>query len=281
MARWNLVVCSLASCLTLLASSTALAGKKVVVGTKAAPNGRVSYDEVDHQLLDALLKKYVDDYGDVDYATWQKSANDMRALDSYLGELSRVEPRWQATRPAMLAFWINAYNAVTIRGILREYPTSSIRNHTPRLYGYHIWKDLLLVVGDHNYSLEQIEHQILRKLDEPRVHFAIVCASKGCPRLLSEAYIGERLEEQLVANTRHFFAKLGNFRHDANAQTFHVSPIMKWFDEDFGIDQAARLKTIAPYLQTPAARQAALNNNVRVKYLDYDWSLNDQRAARR
>jgi hypothetical protein len=179
-----------------------------------------------------------------------------------------------------LAYWVNAYNAVTIKGILREYPTTSIRNHTARVFGYNIWKDLQLIVSGAGFSLEQIEHEILRKLNEPRIHLAIVCASRSCPKLRAEAYTAERLDEQLVLNARDFFANSGNFRHDFRGQQFHLSAIMKWFAEDFGRDQAAQLRAISPYLPTPAARQAAEANSVRVSYLSYDWGLNDQAALR-
>jgi hypothetical protein len=106
---------------------------------------------------------------------------------------------------------INAYNAVTVRGILREYPTSSIQNHAAKWLGYNIRKDLLLLVGGQPYSLDQIEHEILRKLDEPRIHFAIVCASRSWPRLGNRAYTAADLENQLDFNTQAFFADPGNF----------------------------------------------------------------------
>lgn len=274
---------AVARCFTLtsvFAVSVSYAGEKVSVGHDVPANQRISIDRIDHSSLDALLKKYVDGSGNVDYTGWQRSAADMRALDAYLAHLSSAEPRQRASRNATLAFWINAYNAVTIKGILREYPTTSIRNHTARVFGYNIWKDLLLVVGGASFSLEQIEHQILRKLNEPRIHFAIVCASKSCPKLRAEAYTADRLEEQLVANTRDFFANPSNFRHDARTRRFYLSSILSWFGEDFGSDQAAQLRAIAPYLPTSGGQQAAEANAVRVSYFDYDWGLNDQAAVR-
>ncbi|MBP88958.1 MAG: hypothetical protein CMJ64_19960 [Planctomycetaceae bacterium] len=209
----------------------------------------------------------------MNYTAWQRSAADVQALDGYIAHLSTADPRQRASRNGTLAFWINAYNAVTMKGILREFPTTSIRNHTARLFGYNIWKDLLLVVGGAGFSLEQMEHEILRKLNEPRMHFAIVRASKSCPKLRAEAYTPQRLEELLVANA-------GNFRHDARAQQFYLSSILSWFGEDFGRDQAAQLRAIAPYLPTAAARQAAETNSVRISYLSYDWGLNDQATVR-
>ena len=255
------------------------AGTKVVLGRNVNRGQLVSMDQANHATWDALLKRYVDGKGNVAYAQWQKSAQDTQALDAYLAALSAADPRGRASRDAQLAFWINAYNAVTLRGILREYPTSSIRNHTAKVFGYNIWKDLLLTVGGQAYSLDQMEHEVLRKMGEPRIHFAIVCASRSCPRLLNEAYTAEKLNEQLTTNTRVFFANPGNFQFAPSQRQMHLSSILKWFGEDFGNGQAAQLRTIAPYLPTRQAYDAALANAVSVSYLDYDWGLNDQATA--
>ena len=273
----NLIVLGIAiGCLFAVAVDATAAN--VVVGRKVASSQRVSIDRIDHRVWDALLQKYVNDNGNVNYTGWNASAADMKALDGYLSTLSMAEPKMRASREAKLAFWINAYNAVTVKGILREYPTTSIRNHTARLIGYNIWKNLLLIVGDETPSLEGIEHEILRKMGEPRIHFAIVCASNSCPRLLNMAYTADNLEEQLVANTKHFFANAENFRYSNG--TFHLSSIMKWFATDFGSDSAAQLRAIAPYLSSRSAQQAAARGAGRISYLSYDWSLNDQKTAR-
>lgn len=259
----------------------AFAGSKVALGRVLPANQQVTYDQIDHAPWDKLLKKYVDAQGHVAYQAWQNSTSDSHALDTYLNSLSRANPQAQASREAKLAFWINAYNAVTVKGILREYPTTSIRNHTAKVFGYNIWKDLLLTVGGSTYSLEAMEHQILRKMGEPRIHFAIVCASHSCPRLLNEAYIAPRLEEQLVVNTRAFFANGENFRYDAQGRRFYLSAILSWFGGDFGPNQAAQLKAISPYLPSQAARTAANADSVTVSFLDYDWSLNELKTTRR
>ncbi len=251
------------------------AGTKVYVGEKTPASQQVSMDEIDHSAYDALLRKYVNAAGDVNYAAWHKNAADRKRLEAYLQELSRASRRLPASRNAKLAYWINAYNAVTLHGILREYPTTSIRNHTAKFFGYNIWHDLLLTVGVEYISLDQIEHNVLRKMNEPRIHFAIVCASKSCPRLLNRAYTGAKLEEQLVANTKHFFANPLHFKHQGGS--FKLSAILSWFAADFGSSKASQLKTIAPYLPTEAAREAAANNSVSVSYLEYDWSLNEKK----
>lgn len=282
--RGFLLVALVVANLAVICPAVASAGQKVTLGANVPANQRVSMEQISHESWDALLKRFVDNEGNVAYEQWKQSAQAMQELDSYLATLSSATPQAKANKESQLAFWINAYNAATIRGILREYPTTSIRNHTAKLYGYNIWDDLLLTVGGTGYSLNQIEHEVLRKMGEPRIHFAIVCASISCPRLLNEAYTGDKLETQLSTNTKVFFAHRGNFQYDAGQRRFHLSSILKWFGEDFGNGQAAQLRAIAPYLPTREAQAAAVANSVSVSYLDYNWGLNDQsvtRAARR
>jgi len=176
---------------------------------------QISMDEIDHSTYDSLLRKYVDRDDYVNYPAWKQSSPERQSLQNYLAGLSRASTGKPGSREARLAFWINAYNAVTLEEILQVYPTTSIRNHTSRFGGYNIWKQLPLQVGDGRYSLHQIEHEILRKMGEPRIHFAVVCASAGCPRLLNEAYTAENLQHQLTANTKDFFSRSQNFRLDA------------------------------------------------------------------
>lgn len=250
----------------------------VLVGRVWPAAERVAIGDVSHQAWDELLRRYVDADGFVDYAGWKQSAEDVRRLDEYLAALSRADEARNATSAERLAFWINAYNAVTVRGILREYPTTSIQNHVARVWGYNFWRDLKLVVGDRRCSLGEIEHSILRLMNEPRIHFAIVCASRGCPRLLNEAYSADRLEEQLSRNTLAFFADSTKCSVDATQNELHLSPILDWFAADFGASTLAVLQRIAPWLPEPA-QAVAKSKDVRVSYLDYDWNLNDQATA--
>lgn len=266
-----------ACCLLLFLPLAANGGAKVNVGKDVPAADRVSIDRISHAGLNKLLAKYVNDDGNVNYTAWKASAADHRALHVYLQHLSSADRSKPATRAARLAFWINAYNAVTIAGILREYPTTSIRNHTARVFGYNIWHDLLLKVDGADYSLDTIEHKILRTMDEPRIHFAIVCASKSCPKLRNEAYTADAVDEQLAANTKDFFSRESNFRYDARSNTMYLSSILSWFAEDFGESKAARLRTISPWLPTVAARRAAAAGDAGVSYLSYDWGLNDQK----
>ncbi|MFV1964829.1 MAG: DUF547 domain-containing protein [Pirellulaceae bacterium] len=262
--------------LVIVVGSAAHAGSKVFVGSQVASRNQVSMDRIDHSAWEAILRKYVDDDGMVRYREFSASTPDVRALDGYLQTLSTASRQIRARREAQLSFWVNAYNAVTVRGILKEYPTSSIRNHTAKLWGYNIWKDLQLYVGTEAYSLEQMEHEILRKMGEPRIHFAIVCASVGCPRLLNEAYVPARVQEQLEANARDFFSRSRNFRYDQRNRRFYLSSIFKWFGGDFGQNRAAQLRTISQWLPEGPSRQAAMQSASSVSFLEYDWSLNER-----
>ncbi len=267
------------SCLAYLACSGQ--SGQVVVGEDGrdytADTARaVPLDRVDHATWDRLLQKYVDRDGMVDYESWKASDPDRAALKQYFATLSAADANARTTSQGKLAYWINAYNALTVQGILDVYPTSSIRNHTARLLGYNIWDDLLLPVGDNKYSLNQMEHEILRKLGEPRIHFAIVCASVGCPRLLNEAYTPERLESQLTDNTGDFFARRRNFQVDAAGRKVRVSSILDWFGEDFGPTPQKGLAGLAEYMPDEVSRRLVAVESFSVSYLDYDWSLNEQ-----
>lgn len=272
------VVAIAAAVLMGTGSDVAQAGDPVWVGQNV--RGSVSMEQVDHTPWDRLLKKHVDRDGYVNYKVWHASSADRQALTAYLNSLSQVNPQAKASKDAKLAFWINAYNAVTVHGILREYPTSSIRNHTAKLFGYNIWKDLKLIVAGQGYSLEHIEHQILRKMSEPRIHFAIVCASVGCPRLLNEAYTAKAVQTQLDTNAKDFFSRKQNFQYDARSRRFHLSSILSWFGEDFGNGQTAQLRTISKWLPDRASQAAAQSGAGSMSFLDYNWNLNDQASRR-
>lgn len=251
-------------------------GGKAVSGEANTGISSLPLHQVDHATWDGLLSTYTDKDGMVDYAAWHASDADREALSQYLSTLSQADPEAETTKSGKLAFWINAYNALTIHGILEVYPTSSIRNHTARLVGYNIWDDLLLPVGDEEYSLNEIEHEVLRKLGEPRIHFAIVCASIGCPRLVDAAYTPEKLEKQLAMNTRDFFAREQNLQVDFDPRVVRVSSILKWFEEDFGPTPQKALAGLAEYMPNQRTRKLVASEDYSVSYLNYDWSLNQQ-----
>ena len=234
---------------------------------------RVGFEQYDHRAWDGLLQKYVDRNGDVDYVTWQANQQDRSTLLNYLTGMSSIDTSAGSNRQAEMAFWINAYNAMTIEGILQLYPTRSIKDHAPDANGYNIWDDFKLPVGGTEYSLNNIEHQVLRKMGDPRIHFAIVCASKGCPQLSQRAYAASSLDQQLNYSAQLFFHTPSKFDYNLQQGQFGLSPIIQWFGEDFGRNDQERLRYLSQFMPADAGQFAA-NGSPTINYLDYDWSLN-------
>tara|TARA_B100000029_G_scaffold389840_1_gene386373 strand:- start:73466 stop:74251 length:786 start_codon:yes stop_codon:yes gene_type:complete len=229
---------------------------------------------VDHSLYNKLLNKYVNNKGLVNYRAWKNQ--DVNTLDTYLDMIKEVDTSKLEVKNELLAFWINTYNALTIRGILHFYPTNSIKNHVS-VVGYSIWKDYKININDNDYSLDDIEHKILRNMDEPLIHFALVCASIGCPPLLKEAFRADNLEEQLADNARVFFLDPTKFDADSENNIIKLSPILDWYKDDFGNDQRERLNFIIPYIPDNIARNLLQDSDVTVEYLDYNWGINEQK----
>ena len=235
---------------------------------------RPGFDQADHRNWDALLRKYVDRNGNVDYPAWISDGRDRDAVRDYLNQLTKVDTTARATRNGEMAFWINTYNALTIEGIMRVFPTTSIKNHAPDANGFNIWDDFKIPVDGRSYSLNDIEHKVLRPLGDARIHFAIVCASKGCPQLSQRAYFAESLDQQLTNNARLFFQNPEKFSYDLRRRQLNLSPIVKWFAEDFGRDDGERLRYLAQFMPDENSVRLARSGAAKVSYLDYDWSLN-------
>jgi hypothetical protein len=238
---------------------------------------------VDHGALDRLLTRYVDAEGQVDYAGVQASSDTL--LVPYLEMLAATDPA-NLSRDGKLAFWINAYNAYTLKLIVDHYPVESINDIKPGA-GPQIPKvnsPFQLDVGavaDTVRSLDDIEHQVIRqRFDEPRIHFALVCAAVSCPRLRLDAYTANALDAQLDDQARTFL-----YTDDKNEVpaadedgVIRLSRIFKWFDEDFGGSKASTQRFLAPYFDGDVRRNLE-NAAYDVDYLSYDWSLNVQKAA--
>ena len=271
---FGLVVMALVGVVYVVSGDTVHA-RRVFRGRSWPSTELVSIDAIDHRPWDTLLLRFVDGAGNVDYAGWKDSRADVRSLDDYLSALSRAQPEREARREARLAFWINAYNALTIRGILDEYP-AAIPDHEAWLGRFSFWTDLLLHVGDSDYSLTQIEQELLRPMREPRIHFALVCGARGCPRLLNRAYESGKLERQLRENSRDFFADPQKLKYDPSTGQLRLSPILKWYAKDFGESEQEVWETIAPYLPDEVTRQRPGAIGLSASYLDYDQSLNEQ-----
>jgi hypothetical protein len=203
----------------------------------------------------------------VDYAALRGSP-DWQAL---VASLAASDPARLGSRAERLAFWIDAYNVLAIDVVRRHYPVAGIREIGSFLSP--VWKKPAGTIGGRSYSLDAIEHEILRPLGEPRIHGAIVCASLSCPPLRREPYRAAELEAQLDDNVRRWLADpRKGLRVEREGETVHLSPIFDWFEQDFGdvLDFVARHAGA-----DEAAWIRAHRATLRVRWLDYDWSLND------
>lgn len=213
-----------------------------------------------HSGWDTLLGKHVSPEGWVDYRGFGR---DRAALVDYLETLGNQPPSEYWPREARLAYFINLYNAATVLLILDHYPLESIRD-IPRP-----WGKKRVQVGDRLYSLSEIEHGVLRKMGEPRIHFAINCASVSCPKLLPQAYREKDLDAQLEAVTREFINDPS--RNDLSGGNVQLSRIFKWYRQDFTAGDTSLLGYISRYLPDPYPADTP------VSFLPYNWSLNEKR----
>jgi hypothetical protein len=212
--------------------------------------------------------------GLVDYDAFAESPE----FRGYLERLAsaRLEGLDEAER---LAFWINVYNAWTIEQINAHGERESIRNINKTLGLLPLkgpWSEKMVRAAGRTLSLDDVEHEIIREeFDEPRIHFALVCAALGCPPLRREAYTGRRLEEQLDDQARVFLRESpGKNRVDLARGTVWLSPILTWYAGDFGGSDEALGRFLARYWPEGAERELLLSGRFRVRKTDYDWSLN-------
>lgn len=219
-----------------------------------------------HKEWSDLLKKHVDIHGHVSYGGMKQDA---AGLVAYLDMLSACPPTDDWTREERLAYWINAYNAFTVKLIVDHYPVKSIKDIGPRLaipFVNSVWDVAFFKIGGQEMTLNHIEHHILRKqFDEPRIHFAIVCASHSCPKLLNVAYSAHALEAQLHARAVDFIND--PLRNRLSADRLELSAIFNWFKGDF-----TRQGTLQAYIAKYA--KVKVSAKARIAYLDYDWTLN-------
>ena len=229
--------------------------------------------EFSHELFDQVLQKYVNSQGRVDYAALK---NNPGTFESYLNLLAVNAPSDKAPFQAGLAFWINAYNALTIKGVLDHYPTTSVRKI--KLFG-GFFSRIKFQVGGRSYTLDNIEHDIIRyEFGDPRIHFALVCASLGCPTLENRAFVPETLEKRLDNTTAKFINNPEKVRLDRENGVLHLSQIFEWYAEDFEDTHGSVINFILEYL--PEADAAFLKKEeVQIQYFKYDWSLNAQSSV--
>ena len=251
----------------------------------AGPSTDVAWDahdpantaRLDHGEWQALLDAYLitDDPSGVnlvDYAKLRANAADRARLAAYIDDLQALDPR-QYAKDVQMAYWINLYNAVTLRVVVDAYPVESIKDiHEGLIPGTGPWRDIHASVAGHPLTLDNIEHDILRPIwRDARIHYGVNCASMGCPNLAPEAYTAENLERLLDQAARDYV------NHPRGAEILDeasaiVSSIYFWYREDFGDSEAGVLEHLRKYAEGDLARQlrdfdGSLDH-------DYDWSLN-------
>lgn len=241
-----------------------------------------------HAIFDSLLKKHVFIIRDgtasqVNYRGFRKEEP---LLDNYLKQLSDVRMndfrKWN--KKQQLSFLINAYNAFTIKLILSRYPDIRSIKDMGSLFSSP-WKKRFFSLFGEKTSLDIIEHEMIRQpgvYDEPRIHFAVVCASIGCPALRNEAYVAEKLDIQLEDSLVKFLSDRTRNRYNAQARRLEISRIFDWYETDFsnGHGGFASLNDfLAKYADTladkPEHRKMIREKTTGIYFLDYDWQLND------
>jgi hypothetical protein len=243
----------------------------VWIADAAVYDSRASAAEPLHGRWERLLSRHVKN-GLVDYAGMKA---DERDLDAYLADLERIDSR-TLSRIDQFAFFINAYNAWTVKLIIGPYPEIKSIKDLGGLFGSP-WKKKIARIDGALLSLDQIEHEILRpRFKDPRVHFAINCAALSCPPLRPEAYVGERLDLQLDDAARAFINNPD--RNYLKLDTLYLSRIFDWFGEDFGKDLP---RFVSRYAEgNLKERLAAREGKLRVEFLDYDWGLNGESRSK-
>ena len=221
---------------------------------------------VQHGEWDVLVKKHVSKNGMVDYQGFLK---DKKQLQVYLDKLSANKPTSKWSKNEKMAFWINAYNAFTVKLILDHYPIKSIKDIKRGIpFVNSVWDITFIPMGKEKIDLNYIEHSILRKeFKDPRIHAAINCASFSCPLLRNEAYYASRLDEQLNDAMRRFVND--SERNQLDKSNIKISKIFSWFGGDFKLNGLS----VVDYLNKYAKKR--VQPNAKIDFLEYQWELND------
>ncbi len=233
-------------------------------------------------LYTSILKKYVIN-GLVNYSQLKVDGR----LSKYLEYLNNSDPDKFKNENDKLAFWLNAYNAYTLKIILDNYPIESINElHSggrilAHIFKTTIWDKDFVRINHKRITLNDIEHKIIRKkFKEPRIHFALVCAAVSCPPLRNEAYLGNKLDEQLTGQAKRFFNDSTKNYFDINNRKAKLSKIMDWYEDDFGENDEEVLLYISQFL--PAGIAEDIKNNLSewdIDYLSYNWDLNEYKTS--
>ncbi|RLD29250.1 MAG: DUF547 domain-containing protein [Bacteroidetes bacterium] len=210
-----------------------------------------------HSAWNVLLQKHVTTQGNVSYKGFKE---DLKKINVYLNSLSEKIPQESWAKAEKLAYWINAYNAFTIKLIIDNYPVKSIKDIKNR------WDIGFIKLGNKTFTLNDIEHKILRKMGDPRIHFGIVCASVSCPKLQNTAFEASTIEVQLDTATKEFLAD--SSRNILSEKSIKISKIFKWFSSDFKHDGS-----LIDFLNKYS--EITISPNANKSYVAYDWTLNE------
>lgn len=283
MMRRTLRLCSAAAlvlCLGGFAAFEWLFAPRADLWPKWSAHDPASTASVDHAAWAAFLKTYVkpDKAGVNRVAYGAVTDADKKALHGYLVALRRVDVP-ALNRAEQLAYWINLYNALTIRVVVDFYPVGSIRdiNLSGGLFGGGPWDKKLIRIDGEMISLNDIEHRILRPIwKDPRIHYAVNCAAVGCPNLAAAPYTAAALEAMLNKGARDYVDSPRGVRHTADGLV--LSKIYAWFPEDFGGSDALVLDHIAAHASSNAEARFPKGRNIAA--YEYDWALNDANRRR-
>lgn len=237
-----------------------------ISGCKVADYASAS-KPISHAIWDSLLRQHVNEAGFVDYEGF---IQDSIRFNEYLDLLARNHPNEQNwSKNDRLAYWINAYNAFTVKLIMNHYPVASIKDIKKGIpFVNTVWDIKFIQIEDATYDLNNIEHGIIRpKFKDPRIHFAVNCASYSCPKLLNAAFTGEKLDQQLDQAARDFLAD--PTKNIITKDAVQLSKILSWYRMDFRKydNMLDFVNTYGPIEVSPKAK---------IKYIPYDWSLNAQ-----
>ncbi|MGB1268757.1 MAG: DUF547 domain-containing protein [Flavobacteriaceae bacterium] len=214
-------------------------------------------EQFDHSIFNNLLNKHVTDNGNTNYSGF---IDDKKIFKRYLTALSENPPQESWTKEDTLAYWMNVYNAFTIKLITDNYPTESIKNIKDA------WSSRFFKIGRKWYNLQDVEHKILRKMNDPRIHFGINCASFSCPPLLNRAFTAATVNTDLDFLAHRFIND--KTRNTISENNIQLSKIFKWYASDFKTDG-----TLIDYLNKYS--EVIINKNTKRSFKNYDWSLND------
>lgn len=223
-------------------------------------------EHLKHETWTALLAQHVDVEGHVNYKGFKA---DEKKLDEYLAVLSANHPNESWDKNDILAFWINAYNAFTVKLIVKNYPVKSIKELGGSIYKVNTpWDIKFIEIGEETYDLNNIEHGIIRKdFEEPRIHFAVNCASVSCPRLRNEAYVGSKVNDQLDDQARYFINN--KTKNTIGEKKAELSKIFKWFEGDFTKNGGC----VEDFINTYS--EVKISKKTKIDYQEYLWELNE------